>query len=68
LAKQSGEVEGWVRLRFIKVLESGKTKMGAAVSLDEGEVGRYFVVRGMLALSVSLCWEADCDDISQLRI
>jgi hypothetical protein len=45
LAKQAGEVEGWVRLRVIKVLEGIKTKMGAAVCLDEGEVGRYF---GML--------------------
>ncbi|KIM43844.1 hypothetical protein M413DRAFT_443724 [Hebeloma cylindrosporum] len=43
-AKEAGKVEGWVRLRVVKVLESGKTKMGAAVKLDEGDVARYFVV------------------------
>jgi len=44
LAKEAEKIEGWVRLRVIKVLESSKTKMGFAVSLDEGEVGRYLVV------------------------
>jgi len=46
LAKEAGEVEGWVSLRVIKVLEQGKTKMGAIVSLDEGEVGGYLLSTG----------------------
>jgi hypothetical protein len=64
MANEAGKVEGWVRLRIVKVLESGKTKMGAAVNLDEGDVGRYLVVHGMLLLDPRLFWEAE----AQLRI
>ena len=55
MANEAGGVEGWVRLRVVKVLESGKTKMGAAVNLDEGDVGKYFVVQGTLLLSLCAC-------------
>lgn len=64
IAKEAGKIEGWVRLRVVRVLESGKTKMEAAVNLDEGDVGRYFVVHGELLLHPCLAWEAE----AQLRI
>ena len=41
---EAKKVEGWVRLRVVKVLESGKTKMGAVVNSNEDDLGRYFVV------------------------
>jgi len=48
IANEAGKVEGWVRLWVVKVLESGKTRMGAVVNLDEGDLGKYFVVQGTL--------------------
>jgi len=54
IAKEAGKVEGWVRLRVVKVLESGKTKMEAAVNLDEGDVGKYLVVHGTLFIEFSM--------------
>ena len=51
VVNEAKKVEGWVRLRVVKVLESGKTKMEATVNLDEGDIGRYFVVHGTLWLN-----------------
>jgi hypothetical protein len=64
VVKEAGKVGGWVRIRVVKVLESGKTKMEATVNLDEGDVGKYFVVHGTLLLNPCLFWEAE----AQLRI
>ena len=51
MANEAEKVEGWVRLRVVKVLESGKTKIGAVVNLNKGDVGKYFVVQGALLLN-----------------
>ncbi|KAF8962100.1 hypothetical protein BDZ97DRAFT_1920776 [Flammula alnicola] len=44
IASLAGTIDTWVRMHVVKVLDSGKTKMGVAVNLEERESATYFVV------------------------
>lgn len=50
------EGKGWIRTRLVKVLESGKTKMGVNTELGkEEESFNYFAVHGALFLGMIAC-------------
>lgn len=45
-SKIVNSVPGWIRLRLVKILESGKTKMGVPAESLQNEQASHFVVHG----------------------
>ncbi|KDR67703.1 hypothetical protein GALMADRAFT_283444 [Galerina marginata CBS 339.88] len=58
--------EGWVRMRVVRVLESGKTRMGAPAPVSDEERMAYFVVHEFLDEESALKIAMDLTKISSV--